>query len=172
MYVIRFTKGSRVRYATKTRGDPEYNAIDTAHLSGAKTWKTRRGADNYLKFTVLLGRTGQRIRTRWSVIEVVEIDLKASSKTINQNQPIFAMAVEPLAQTEHTKKILLLEIEELRQSLQNISHRLEDGKRLGNYTVDASKINNLIGRFQLLTELYPDTASAELNKNGQLDHAD
>lgn len=80
MYVIRFTRGSRRRYATQTRGDPEYNAIDTANLEDAKTWKTQRGANNYLKSKVLIGRSGQRIQKRWDVIEVIEVDVQRPVK--------------------------------------------------------------------------------------------
>ena len=82
MYVIRFTKDTRIRYATETRGDPEYNAIDTVLVQGAKTWQTKRGADNYLKSKVLTGRAGRRIQARWTHIEVVEIGFQERQKDV------------------------------------------------------------------------------------------
>jgi len=82
MYVIRFRKGDKVRYATETRGDPEYNAIDTATIQSAKTWQTKRGADNYLKFKVLVGRAGRRIQARWTHIEIIEIVFQEFPKDV------------------------------------------------------------------------------------------
>lgn len=156
MYVIQFRRDSKVRYATETQGNPEYNAIDSANLAGAKKWKTKKGADNYLKRKVLLGRIGQRIQARWPVIEIVEIEIQQPPGVINEFGDMDA------DRTEHTKNILLLEIEELQQSLENISTRLKNGNKLGAYIVDASKVNNLIGRFQLLTEI-----SSETNQTNQ-----
>ena len=73
VYAIKFKKDSKVRYATQTQGNPEYNGIDAATLEGAKTWKTERGARKYLESKVLVGRQGERIQARWTTIEVVKI---------------------------------------------------------------------------------------------------
>lgn len=52
---------------------------------------------------------------------------------------------------ETIKATLLSEIEQLEESLQIITRRLKEGKAIGSHTnVDASKINNLIGKYQLL----------------------
>jgi hypothetical protein len=52
---------------------------------------------------------------------------------------------------ETIKATLLSEIEQLEESLQIISRRIKEGKGIGSHTnVDASKINNLIGKYQLL----------------------
>lgn len=46
---------------------------------------------------------------------------------------------------------LLLEIQELEESLQRIYHRVKEGVPVGTHAnVNASKINNLIGKYQLL----------------------
>ena len=73
VYAIRFKKDAQVRYLIQTQGNPEYNAIDSATLEGAKKWKTERGARKYLESHVLVGRQGERILARWTAIEVVEI---------------------------------------------------------------------------------------------------
>lgn len=58
------------------------------------------------------------------------------------------MNIESIATT------LLSEIEELEESLQIVKRRLKQGAALGTHTnVDASKINNLIGKYQLLVEM-------------------
>ena len=55
------------------------------------------------------------------------------------------MDIESIATT------LLSEIEELEESLQIVKRRLKQGVVLGSHTnVDTSKINNLIGKYQLL----------------------
>jgi hypothetical protein len=52
---------------------------------------------------------------------------------------------------ETIKARLLLEIEQLEESSQIIARRIKEGKAIGSHTnVDASKINNLIGKYQLL----------------------
>ena len=52
---------------------------------------------------------------------------------------------------ETIKATLLSEIEQLEESLQILSRRIKEGKAIGSHTnVDASKINNLIGKYQLL----------------------
>lgn len=52
---------------------------------------------------------------------------------------------------ETIKATLLSEIEQLEESLQIISRRIKEGKAIGSHTnVDASKINNSIGKYQLL----------------------
>ena len=55
------------------------------------------------------------------------------------------MDIESIATT------LISEIEQLEESLQIIARRIKEGKAIGSYTnVDTSKINNLIGKYQLL----------------------
>lgn len=52
---------------------------------------------------------------------------------------------------ETIKATLLSEIEQLEESLQIIARRVKEGKAIGSHTnVDASKINNLVGKYQLL----------------------
>ena len=60
------------------------------------------------------------------------------------------------------KATLLSEIEQLEESLQIISRRIKEGKAIGSHTnVDASKINNLIGKYQLLMELMASEAQKQ-----------
>ena len=73
LYAIRFKKDNRVRYFSPTQGDPEYNAVDSATLETAKTWKTEKGAAKYLETHLFMGRAGERLRAMWTDIEVVEI---------------------------------------------------------------------------------------------------
>lgn len=55
---------------------------------------------------------------------------------------------------ETIKATLLSEIEELEESLQIIARLVKEGKAIGSHAnVDASKINNLIGKYQLLMEI-------------------
>lgn len=55
---------------------------------------------------------------------------------------------------ETIKTTLLSEIEQLEESLQIISRRIKECKAIGSHTnVDASKINNLIGKYQLLMQM-------------------
>lgn len=55
---------------------------------------------------------------------------------------------------ETIKATLLSEIEQLEESLQIIKRRIKEGVALGLHTnVDTSKINNLIGKYQLLMEI-------------------
>lgn len=55
---------------------------------------------------------------------------------------------------EIIKVTLLSEIEQLDESLQIIARRVKEGKAIGSHTnVDASKINNLIGKYQLLVAM-------------------
>jgi hypothetical protein len=72
-----------VRYLIETQGNPEYNAIDSGNLEGAKKWKTERGARKYLESKVLVGRQGERIQARWTTIEVVEISAQQQYHTNN-----------------------------------------------------------------------------------------
>ena len=72
-----------MRYATETQGNPEYNAIDSATLEGAKKWKTEWGARKYLESKVLVGRQGERIQARWTTVEVVEISAQQQYHTNN-----------------------------------------------------------------------------------------
>jgi hypothetical protein len=72
-----------VRYLIETQGNPEYNAVDSGNLEGAKKWKTERGARKYLESKVLVGRPGERIQARWTEIEVVEISPQQQWHTKN-----------------------------------------------------------------------------------------
>jgi predicted Abi (CAAX) family protease len=55
---------------------------------------------------------------------------------------------------EIVKATLLSEIQELQESLQIIARRVQQGDAVGSHTnVDSSKVNNLIGKYQLLMEL-------------------
>ncbi|MEG4087896.1 hypothetical protein [Microcoleus sp. Pol12B4] len=55
---------------------------------------------------------------------------------------------------EIVKATLLSEIQELEESLQIIARRVQQGDASGSQTnVDSSKVNNLIGKYQLLMEL-------------------
>jgi hypothetical protein len=83
LYAIRFKNESQVRYLIETQGNPEYNAIDSGNLEGAKKWKTERGARKYLESKVLVGRQGERIQARWTTIEVVEISPQQQWHTNN-----------------------------------------------------------------------------------------
>ena len=52
---------------------------------------------------------------------------------------------------ETIKTTLISEIEQLEESLQIIARRIKEGKAIGSHTnVDTSKINNWIGKYQLL----------------------
>ena len=73
LYAIRFKKDNRVAYFMPTQGDPEYNGVDFATLETAKTWKTEKGATKYLETHLFVGRAGEKLRARWTTIEVVEI---------------------------------------------------------------------------------------------------
>jgi hypothetical protein len=55
---------------------------------------------------------------------------------------------------EIVKATLLSEIQELEESLQIIARRVQQGGAVGSHTnVDSSKVNNSIGKYQLLMEL-------------------
>ncbi len=55
---------------------------------------------------------------------------------------------------EIVKATLLSEIQELEESLQIIARRVQRGDAVGSHTnIDSSKVNNLIGKYQLLMEL-------------------
>lgn len=73
MYAIRFTNSKQTTYFRPTKGDPRYNAVDAGRITDARTWKTERGAKKYLEQHLLLGRQGEKLRAKWSSIEVVEI---------------------------------------------------------------------------------------------------
>ena len=83
LYAIRFKNESQVRYLIETQGNPEYNAIDSGNLEGAKKWKTEQGARKYLESKVLVGRQGERIQARWTIIEIVEISPQQQWHTKN-----------------------------------------------------------------------------------------
>lgn len=55
---------------------------------------------------------------------------------------------------ETLKATLLSEIQELEKSLQVIARRVRQGGAVGSHTnIDSSKVNNSIGKYQLLMEL-------------------
>jgi hypothetical protein len=55
---------------------------------------------------------------------------------------------------EIVKATLLSEIQELEESLQIIARKVRQGNAVGSHTnVDSSKVNYLIGKYQLLMEL-------------------
>ncbi|WP_449416007.1 hypothetical protein [Phormidium nigroviride] len=55
---------------------------------------------------------------------------------------------------ELIKQALLSEIELLEESLQIIANRLQKGHELGTHTnVDTSKLNNLVGKYQVLMDI-------------------
>ena len=83
LYAIRFKNESQVRYLIETQGNPEYNAVDSGNLEGAKKWKTERGARKYLESKVLVGRQGERIQAKWTTVEVVEISAQQQYHTNN-----------------------------------------------------------------------------------------
>lgn len=61
---------------------------------------------------------------------------------------------------ETIRATLLSEIAELEESLQIISSRTKQGAALGSHTnVDASRINNLIGKYQLLMAMSNETTA-------------
>jgi len=75
-------------------------------LEGAKTWKTERGANNYLtKLLVELG--GDKLRNRWTTIEVVEISpqqewhmknsgvIKEAKAKYDSKRPVFSFRPKP-----------------------------------------------------------------------------
>lgn len=63
---------------------------------------------------------------------------------------------------EIVKATLLSEIQELEESLQIIARRVQQGDAVGSHTnIDSSKINNLIGKYQLLMELMASEAQKQ-----------
>ncbi|MEG4197312.1 hypothetical protein [Microcoleus sp. Pol12A5] len=55
---------------------------------------------------------------------------------------------------EIVKATLLSEIQELQESLQIIARKVQQGDAVASHTnIDSSKVNNLIGKYQLLMEL-------------------
>ena len=66
---------------------------------------------------------------------------------------------------ETIKVTLLAEIQDLEESLQVIVARIKKGSAIGAYTnLDTSKVNNLIGKYQLLMEIALTEKSVEPNK--------
>jgi hypothetical protein len=62
---------------------------------------------------------------------------------------------------ETVKATLLSEIEQLEESLQIVKRRVKEGVALGSHTnVEASKINNLIGKYQLLVAMSNEASEA------------
>ena len=106
LYAIRFKKDSKVRYLIQTQGNPEYNPIDSGTLEGAKTWKTERGANNYLA-KLLVEPGGDKLRNRWTTIEVVEISpqqqwhtknsgvIKEAKAKYDSKRPVFSFRPKP-----------------------------------------------------------------------------
>jgi len=63
---------------------------------------------------------------------------------------------------EIVKATLLSEIQELEESLQIIARRVQQGEAVGSHTnIDSSKVNNLIGKYQLLMELMASEAQKQ-----------
>lgn len=63
---------------------------------------------------------------------------------------------------EIVKATLLSEIQELAESLQIIERRVQQGDAVGSQTnVDSSKVNNSIGKYQLLMELMASEAQKQ-----------
>ena len=63
---------------------------------------------------------------------------------------------------EIVKATLLSEIQELEKSLQIIARRVQQGDAVGSHTnIDSSKVNNLIGKYQLLMELMASEAQKQ-----------
>jgi hypothetical protein len=106
LYAIRFKKDTQVRYLIETQGNPEYNAIDSGNLEGAKKWKTERGANNYLT-KLLVEPGGDKLRNRWTTIEVVEISpqqqwhtnnpgvIKEAKAKYDSKRPVFSFRPKP-----------------------------------------------------------------------------
>lgn len=96
-----------MRYLIETQGNPEYNAIDSGNLEGAKKWKTERGANNYLQTKLLVGQQGEKLRARWTDIEVVQISpqqqwhannpevIRESKTKYNSKRPVFSFRPKP-----------------------------------------------------------------------------
>jgi hypothetical protein len=107
MYAIRFTNGNQVKYLIYTQGDTRYNALDSGTVAGARTWKTERGAKKYLEQHLLIGGQGERLRAKWSSIEVVEISsqqqwdkqhpdiVKQSKAKYDQRRPVLSFRPKP-----------------------------------------------------------------------------
>ena len=95
-----------MRYLIQTQGNPEYNSIDSGTLEGAKTWKTERGANNYLT-KLLVEPGGDKLRNRWTTIEVVEISpqqqwytknsgvIKEAKAKYDSKRPVFSFRPKP-----------------------------------------------------------------------------
>lgn len=60
------------------------------------------------------------------------------------------------------KATLLSEIQGLQESLQIIARRVQQGDAVGSHTnIDSSKVNNSIGKYQLLMELMASEAKEQ-----------
>ncbi|MEG4850942.1 hypothetical protein QUB10_08520 [Microcoleus sp. B5-D4] len=69
---------------------------------------------------------------------------------------------------ETIKATLLSEIEELEESLQIITRRVKEGKAIGSHTnVDASKVNNLIGKYQLFMAISSNDTNSETQQSDE-----
>lgn len=107
MYAIKFKNNAQVRYLIETRGSPEYNAIDSGNLEGARKWKTERGAVNYLQTKLLVGKQGEKLRTKWAEIEVAQISpqqqwhtnnpevIRESKAKYNSKRPVLSFRPKP-----------------------------------------------------------------------------
>jgi hypothetical protein len=108
LYTIRFKKDNQVAYFKPTQGDPECHAVDWATLENAKTWKTEKGAQKYLENHLFDGgRAGERLRARWTDIEVVEITpqqqwhaknseiIRQSKAKYDSKRPVFSFRPKP-----------------------------------------------------------------------------
>ncbi|MEG4916302.1 hypothetical protein [Microcoleus sp. B7-D4] len=69
---------------------------------------------------------------------------------------------------ETIKATLLSEIEQLEESLQIIARRVKEGKVIGSHTnVDASKVNNLIGKYQLFMAISSNTTNSHTQQTDE-----
>jgi len=139
LYAIRFKKDAQVRYATETQGNPEYNAIDSGNLEGAKKWKTERGARKYLESKVLVGRQGERIQARWTTVEVVEISPQQQWHTKNPG-------VIKEAKARYDSKRPVLSFRPKPEILEWLERERYDGES------DADLLNRKLGKLMKLEE--------------------
>ncbi|MEG4431562.1 hypothetical protein QUA95_15910 [Microcoleus sp. F10_A2] len=69
---------------------------------------------------------------------------------------------------ETIKATLLSEIEQLEESLQIIARRVKEGKAIGSHTnVEASKVNNLIGKYQLFMAISSNTTNSQTQQSDE-----
>ena len=133
MFVIKFKFDKVVRYLVETQGNPEYNAIDSGNLEGAKKWKTERGALEYLKFKVLVGRQGEKLQARWKTIEVVEV---SPQQQYHANNP----SVIKQAKAKYDSKRPVFSFRPNSEILRLLERERETGE------TDAQLLNRMLGK--------------------------